>query len=52
VAGEPLVVTGGLLAPAGPLLCRLTQRALEMGVRVVPVPDGGAGAVALARLLT
>ncbi|NEA74842.1 BadF/BadG/BcrA/BcrD ATPase family protein, partial [Streptomyces sp. SID13588] len=52
VAGEPLVVTGGLLAPAGPLLGRLSRRALAMGLRVVPVPDGGAGAVALARLLT
>ncbi|MCZ4121175.1 N-acetylglucosamine kinase [Streptomyces sp. H39-S7] len=51
-AGEPLVVTGGLLAPAGPLLDRLSQRARAMGLRVVPVPDGGAGAVALARLLT
>ncbi|MEU3463220.1 BadF/BadG/BcrA/BcrD ATPase family protein [Streptomyces sp. NPDC006733] len=51
-AGEPLVVTGGLLAPAGPLLDRLSQRARGMGLHVVPVPDGGAGAVALARLLT
>lgn len=52
VAGEPLVVTGGLLAPAGPLLDRVSRHAREMGLRVVPVPDGGAGAVALARLLT
>ncbi|MDF9812536.1 BadF/BadG/BcrA/BcrD ATPase family protein [Streptomyces sp. SPB162] len=51
-AGEPLVVTGGLLAPAGPLLGRLAERAEAMGLRVVPVRDGGAGAVALARLLT
>lgn len=48
--GEVLVVTGGLLGPSGPLLGRLAARAETMGLRLVPVPDGGAGAVALARL--
>ncbi|MCW2871330.1 BadF/BadG/BcrA/BcrD ATPase family protein [Actinacidiphila oryziradicis] len=49
---EPLVATGGLLGPAGPLLGRVTARAEEMGLQVVPVRDGGMGAVALARLLS
>jgi N-acetylglucosamine kinase-like BadF-type ATPase len=48
--GEVLVVTGGLLGPSGPLLGRLAARAETLGLRVVPIPDGGAGAVALARL--
>jgi glucosamine kinase len=48
--GELLVVTGGLLGPAGPLLGRLSARAETLGLRVAPIPDGGAGAVALARL--
>jgi glucosamine kinase len=48
--GEVLVVTGGLLGPSGPLLGRLAARAETLGLRVLPVPDGGAGAVALARL--
>jgi N-acetylglucosamine kinase-like BadF-type ATPase len=51
VDGEPLVATGGLLGPSGPLLGRVTARAETMGLRVTPVRDGGAGAVALARLL-
>lgn len=49
--GDLLVVTGGLLGPSGPLLGRLAARAETLGLRVVPVTDGGAGAVALARLL-
>jgi N-acetylglucosamine kinase-like BadF-type ATPase len=48
--GEPLVVTGGLLAPTGPLLGRVVARAEEMELDVMPVRDGGAGALALARL--
>ncbi|MER5787610.1 BadF/BadG/BcrA/BcrD ATPase family protein [Streptomyces sp. NPDC001980] len=48
--GEALVVTGGLGAPDGPLLTPLTERLV--GLTVVPVADGRAGAVALARLLT
>jgi len=47
---EPLVATGGLLGPAGPLLGRVTARAEEMGLHVIPVSNGGMGAVALARL--
>ncbi|MFG2965293.1 N-acetylglucosamine kinase [Streptomyces sp. NPDC048288] len=48
--GEPLVVTGGLVAPAGPLLSPLAERFAGLGLRITPVPDGCAGAVALARL--
>ncbi|MFF7468759.1 BadF/BadG/BcrA/BcrD ATPase family protein [Streptomyces sp. NPDC008092] len=48
--GETLVVTGGLSAPDGPLLTPLGERLA--GLTVVPVADGLAGAVALARLLT
>ncbi|MGW1626173.1 BadF/BadG/BcrA/BcrD ATPase family protein [Streptomyces sp. NPDC002172] len=48
--GEALVVTGGLTAPDGPLLAPLAQRL--GGLTLVPVADGRAGAVALARLLT
>ncbi|MFF3251029.1 N-acetylglucosamine kinase [Actinacidiphila glaucinigra] len=48
--GEPLVVTGGLLGPTGPLLGRVVARAEEMDLDVLPVRDGGAGALALARL--
>ncbi|MFC5800596.1 N-acetylglucosamine kinase [Streptomyces formicae] len=50
--GEPLVTTGGLLGPHGPLLERLAARTGELGLRPEPVPDGTAGAVELARLLT
>ncbi|MFF5972748.1 N-acetylglucosamine kinase [Streptomyces sp. NPDC012769] len=50
VAGEPLVVTGGLLGPGGPLLGRLAERVREWGLRPSPVRDGVGGAVALARL--
>ncbi|MGW1881941.1 N-acetylglucosamine kinase [Streptomyces sp. NPDC001970] len=50
--GEPLVTTGGLLGPQGPLLERLAVRTAELGLRPEPVADGAAGAVALARLLT
>ncbi|MEU7031205.1 BadF/BadG/BcrA/BcrD ATPase family protein [Streptomyces sp. NPDC046275] len=48
--GEPLVVTGGLLGPGGPLLDRLSARVAALGLVPSPVPDGLAGAVALARL--
>nr|WP_246562385.1 BadF/BadG/BcrA/BcrD ATPase family protein [Streptomyces roseirectus] len=48
--GEPLVVTGGLLAPAGPLLTPLTEHLAPLGLTIAPVTDGSAGAVALARL--
>ncbi|MEW1776010.1 BadF/BadG/BcrA/BcrD ATPase family protein [Streptomyces sp. NPDC086777] len=47
--GEHLVVTGGLTAPDGPLLTPLAARLA--GLTIVPVADGRAGAVALARLL-
>lgn len=50
-AGEPLVLTGGLLGPGGPLLDRVVTRLDGLALRVFPVADGGAGAVALARLL-
>lgn len=46
--GEALVTTGGLLAPAGPLLARFTARMRPYGLTPAPVPDGTAGAVALA----
>ncbi|MGW4159007.1 N-acetylglucosamine kinase [Streptomyces sp. NPDC004788] len=49
-AGEPLVVTGGLLGPDGPLLARLAERVRKLGLVPSPVRDGLAGAVALARL--
>ncbi|MEU6881249.1 BadF/BadG/BcrA/BcrD ATPase family protein [Streptomyces sp. NPDC046712] len=49
--GEPLVVTGGLIGPGGPLLPRLAERVRDLGLVPAPVPDGVAGAVALARLL-
>ncbi|KKZ73335.1 BadF/BadG/BcrA/BcrD ATPase family protein, partial [Streptomyces showdoensis] len=48
--GEPLVVTGGLLGPGGPLLERLRARVSALGLTPDPVRDGLAGAVALARL--
>lgn len=50
-SGEPLVTTGALLAPGGPLLARLAARVAGFGVAPEAVPDGLAGAVALARLL-
>jgi glucosamine kinase len=46
---EVLVTTGGLLGPDGALLAPLTRRLAPAGLRPVPVPDGLAGAVALAR---
>ncbi|WP_326795255.1 hypothetical protein OG946_06920 [Streptomyces sp. NBC_01808] len=49
--GEPLVTTGALLAPAGPLLPRFTARMRPYDVTPAPVPDGLAGAVALARAM-
>ncbi|MGW5419106.1 N-acetylglucosamine kinase [Streptomyces sp. NPDC003943] len=48
--GEPLVTTGGLLGPDGPLLSRLGERVAELALTPTPVRDGLAGAVALARL--
>lgn len=51
VAGESLVVTGGLVGPEGPLLGRLRAGVEAMGLACTSVPDGAAGAVALARLL-
>ncbi|WP_416984724.1 N-acetylglucosamine kinase [Streptomyces sp. T028] len=48
--GEPLVVTGGLLAPHGPLLTPLTEGLAHLALTVTPVSDGSPGAVALARL--
>ncbi|SDK29478.1 N-acetylglucosamine kinase [Streptomyces indicus] len=50
--GELLVATGGLIAPGGPLTGRLAARVEPMGLRMTAVRDGGAGAVALAGLLT
>ncbi|MGD0558358.1 MAG: BadF/BadG/BcrA/BcrD ATPase family protein [Streptosporangiaceae bacterium] len=47
--GEPLVTTGGLLAPGGPLLKRLTEAVAALGLTPLPVEDGVAGAIALAR---
>jgi N-acetylglucosamine kinase-like BadF-type ATPase len=49
--GEPLVTTGGLLGPAGPLLPRFTARMRPYGLTPAPVPDGLAGAVVLARAM-
>jgi N-acetylglucosamine kinase-like BadF-type ATPase len=50
-AGEPLVTTGGLLGPGGPLLPRVTARLAGLDLRIFPVADGAAGAAALARTL-
>ncbi|MEU9866198.1 BadF/BadG/BcrA/BcrD ATPase family protein [Streptomyces sp. NPDC047971] len=49
--GEPLVSTGGLIGPGGPLLARFAERVGVLGLAPSPVPDGVAGAVALARLV-
>ncbi|WP_419997022.1 N-acetylglucosamine kinase [Streptomyces boninensis] len=49
VGGEPLVTTGGLLGPEGPLLPRFTARTAPLGLHPSPVPDGLAGALVLAR---
>ncbi|WP_234317392.1 N-acetylglucosamine kinase [Streptomyces sp. NRRL WC-3744] len=46
---DTLVTTGGLLGPGGVLLAPLKRRLAPRGLRPVPVPDGLAGAVALAR---
>ncbi|MEU2283424.1 BadF/BadG/BcrA/BcrD ATPase family protein [Streptomyces sp. NPDC013178] len=48
--GEPLVLTGGLLAPDGPLLTPLTERLAHLALTITAVSDGSPGAVALARL--
>ncbi|MGW5350421.1 BadF/BadG/BcrA/BcrD ATPase family protein [Streptomyces sp. NPDC004031] len=50
-AGEPLVLSGGLLGPGGPLVGQVGALLAGTGVRVFPVSDGVVGAVALARLL-
>jgi N-acetylglucosamine kinase-like BadF-type ATPase len=49
--GEPLVATGGLLGPGGPLTAPLTDRLRPLGLTADWVADGRRGAVALARLL-
>nr|WP_232024685.1 BadF/BadG/BcrA/BcrD ATPase family protein [Streptomyces lincolnensis] len=48
--GEPLVATGGLLGPEGPLTAPLTDRLASLGLTLDWVADGSRGAVALARL--
>ncbi|MFD9438089.1 N-acetylglucosamine kinase [Streptomyces sp. NPDC060006] len=48
--GEPMVATGGLLGPEGPLTVLLSERLRELGLRLDWVADGCRGAVALARL--
>ncbi|MEU5887320.1 BadF/BadG/BcrA/BcrD ATPase family protein [Streptomyces sp. NPDC047461] len=48
--GEPLVATGGLLGPEGPLTEPLTARLHALGLTLDRVADGCRGAVALARL--
>ena len=45
---EPLVTTGGLLGPGGPLLDRLARRVAKWNVEPAPVADGTAGALRLA----
>ncbi|MFD4507217.1 BadF/BadG/BcrA/BcrD ATPase family protein [Streptomyces sp. NPDC058457] len=49
--GESLAVTGGLVAPDGPLLAPLTEGLSHLDLMITPVTDGRTGAVALARLL-
>jgi N-acetylglucosamine kinase-like BadF-type ATPase len=49
-AGEVLVTTGGLLGPDGVLIDYLAPRLAPVGLRPLPVADGLAGAVTLARL--
>jgi glucosamine kinase len=49
--GEPLVLTGGLLGPGGPLLPHVTARLHGLALHIFPVPNGATGAAALARLL-
>ncbi|MDN3021605.1 BadF/BadG/BcrA/BcrD ATPase family protein [Streptomyces sp. S.PB5] len=48
--GEPLVATGGLLGPDGPLTAPLATRLHALGLTLDWVTDGCRGAVALARL--
>nr|WP_234390448.1 BadF/BadG/BcrA/BcrD ATPase family protein [Streptomyces sp. MMG1533] len=50
VAGEPLVATGGLLGPDGPLTALLAGRLTALGLTLDWVADGCRGAAALARL--
>jgi N-acetylglucosamine kinase-like BadF-type ATPase len=51
-AGEPLVLTGGLLGPRGPLLSRVTALLERYALQPHPTSDGTTGAAALAcRLL-
>ncbi|MEE4541483.1 BadF/BadG/BcrA/BcrD ATPase family protein [Streptomyces sp. V4-01] len=47
-AGEPLVLTGGLLGPEGPLLSRVTARLAGHALHLHPTSDGTTGAAALA----
>ncbi|SEN66771.1 BadF-type ATPase [Actinacidiphila rubida] len=49
--GEPLVLTGGLLGPGGPLLSRVEARLSGLGLHLYPTADGAPGAAALARTL-
>lgn len=49
--GEPLVVTGGLLGPKGPLLSRVRARLAPLDLRLHPTTDGAYGAAALAATL-
>ncbi|MFI1091449.1 N-acetylglucosamine kinase [Streptomyces sp. NPDC020917] len=49
--GEPLVLTGGLLGPGGPLLSRVRARLAGLGLQLHPTADGAPGAAALARTL-
>jgi N-acetylglucosamine kinase-like BadF-type ATPase len=46
--GEPLVASGGLLGPDGPLLSRVSTRLAPFDLRIFPIPDGSPGAAALA----
>lgn len=48
--GEPVVATGGLLGPEGPLTAPLTARLRTLGLTLDWVADGCRGAVALARI--
>jgi N-acetylglucosamine kinase-like BadF-type ATPase len=49
--GEPLVMTGGLLGPDGPLLSRVGPLLAPHSLRLYPVSDVTPGAAALAGLL-
>ena len=49
--GEPLVTTGGLLGPAGPLHPHLTPHLAPFDLHLHPVPNGAPGAAVLATTL-